>query len=152
LKVMGIDPGFSRTGFGIISPEGVRFGVIKGGRGPKQERMMRICEELERIMKKEKPDAVILEEFYYGKNARTLSVLSELKGAIIYLAGKRKIKVYEFPASEIKKGITGNGNASKEQVNRMVKELLHIEGNIPDDASDALASAYFFMVRNDMGD
>lgn len=152
MKVMGIDPGLSRTGFGIISSEGINFGVIKGGKGSKQERMIRICKELERIIKHEKPDIITLEEFYYGKNARTLATLSELKGAIIYLAGKKNIKVYEFPTSEIKKGITGNGNASKDQLNRMVRHLLGIDEEIPEDASDALASAYFFISRNDMGD
>ena len=148
MKILGIDPGVACTGFGIIEVINndlivIDYGVIKTNQKELLNiRLNTIYQDLKYIIKKYKPSVMSVEEIFYGKNVKSALLLGHARGIPLLLAAKFKLTLYEFSARRIKQSITGNGNASKEQVQFMVKNLLSMnELPSPVDASDALAAA-----------
>ncbi len=145
---MGVDPGTQVTGFGIIRSvdNTITFmdaGVIKTK--PKSS----LCEKLECIydglfskMREHNPECVCIEQAFYAKNVNTTLVLGHARGVALLAAKKSGAEVVEFTPREIKKAVVGNGNATKSQVEYMVKMLLRLpDENISSDMYDALAAA-----------
>jgi crossover junction endodeoxyribonuclease RuvC len=143
--VLGIDPGSLVTGYGAIEIVGserrvLAYGVLKPGRTADHAiRLARIHEGLLEILDQTKPDACAIEMPVYAQNAQSMLKLGRAQAAAMLAAMNRQIPIVEYTPKEIKKSVTGNGNASKEQVWFMVQKILSINENRGLDASDALA-------------
>ncbi len=144
-RIIGIDPGLSATGFGIIERNSVLdFGVIRTDNGANTgERLLHLVQELEKVLKKYSPDLGAIESlFFKGGGARSVILSAESRGALLFTLAKRNIPVFELTPATIKLAITGSGRASKSQLNYMVRQVLKISQRIPEHAADALAVAY----------
>ncbi len=148
MRVLGLDPSLQSTGFGIVENEGERlqaiaYGIIKPERGAEfHHRLNEIRTELEKIIEQFSPDEVAIENPFYARNVRTAISLGQVRGAVLVALASRDCPLFEYSALEIKKAVTGYGQAEKDQVQRMVKILLDLEDDrMPLDASDALAAA-----------
>lgn len=146
--IIGIDPGSHICGYGILQLENNRI-VAAGCDVIKivptldlAERLAVIYSEIDQIIDEYKPDIAAVETIFYGKNVKSAFTLGHARGAILLALAQRKIKIVEYSPREVKKSVVGNGNASKEQVEYMVKKILKIDIK-PEtqDATDALANA-----------
>lgn len=153
LLILGVDPGSSKTGFGLIRVENktlslLDYGVISTSQKNLPYKLKEIYEGLLKIIKKNKPDALAVEDAFYKKNAKTLLVMGQIKGAVILAGINSNLSVWEYSPTQIKSAVVGIGNASKVQVQYMVKNLLGLEKiPEPEDASDALAVALCHLQR-----
>jgi crossover junction endodeoxyribonuclease RuvC len=145
---LGIDPGSLVTGYGIIDArnntcEIVEYGCIRtNSKSPLPQRLSRIYHGLCLLIKNKEISEVGVEEAFYAKNVRTTLMLGHARGVILLAAENEKARISEYSPREIKKSVTGNGAASKEQVQYMVERILKAkEPILPSDASDALAVA-----------
>jgi crossover junction endodeoxyribonuclease RuvC len=157
--VLGIDPGLTRCGFGLVegSFEGVesfravRAGTIETDAAlPVEKRLRELHVELASLLAETTPDAVVVERVFYQRNARTAIPVAQASGVAIALAGSENVAVRQFTSQEVKLAVTGYGAASKSQVQGMVARLCGLsELPKPADAADALALsiAYFMIVR-----
>ena len=148
MRILGIDPGFGRVGFGIIDVAGDRFRVVDYGcietdtKKAFDERLEDIADELIRIIRTFKPQYAAIEELFFYKNVTTAIKVGQARGAILLTLRKARIRIHEYTPLEVKQSITGYGRADKTQLESMVKVLLGIKKKIsPDDAADALAIA-----------
>lgn len=148
MRVLGLDPSLQSTGFGIVENKGeklqaVVYGIIKPERRSEFcQRLNEIRTELEKIVDRYQPDEVAIENPFYARNVRTALSLGQVRGAVLVALASRNCPLFEYSALEIKKAVTGYGQAEKDQVQRMVKILLKVEDDrMPLDASDALAAA-----------
>jgi crossover junction endodeoxyribonuclease RuvC len=148
LIIIGIDPGSHVCGYGILQLENNRIvaagcDVIKiDSTLDLAERLALIYSEIDQIIDKYKPDIAAVETIFYGKNIKSAFTLGHARGAILLALAQRKIKIVEYSPREVKKSVVGNGNASKEQVEYMVKKILKIDIKPKtQDATDALANA-----------
>ena len=148
MKILGIDPGLSCTGFGIIEIlnnkiELVDYGVIKTDSKHKLNlRLNTIFHDIKHVISEYSPVVMSVEQIFYGKNVKSALLLGHARGIPLLLSAEFNLIFYEFSARRIKQSLTGNGNASKEQVQFMVQKLLNMEKPpTPMDASDALAAA-----------
>ncbi|MDD5710571.1 MAG: crossover junction endodeoxyribonuclease RuvC [Candidatus Colwellbacteria bacterium] len=146
MKILGIDPGTTRIGYGLIEKNGgvrlISSGLIDGGKVPRDQRLVLLEGELTKLLKRFRPDLVSLEKLFFTKNKRTAMSVSEARGVITLTIQKLNIPLLEFTPSDIKAVVAGNGRADKEEVKRAVCYTLGIESILgPDDVSDALAVA-----------
>lgn len=147
--ILGIDPGIADTGYGIIKKdrngnlECIRYGTIKtAAKDELPARLMKLNQELARIIKKYKPQIVGVEHLYFCKNVKTALVVAQARGVVLLTARLNNSAVAEFTPLQVKQAVAAYGQASKTQVQKMVKILLNMkELPKPDDASDALAVA-----------
>jgi crossover junction endodeoxyribonuclease RuvC len=145
---MGIDPGTSLIGYGIIDTDGksfkaVDFGDLRTGVNIKNsERVKTVYDFFEKLIKKFKPDKVALESLFFFKNAKTVVKVSEIRGVLMLAAAKNGVEVTEFTPLQVKQAVSGYGRAEKSQVQKMVKLILGLKTEPkPDDVADALAIA-----------
>lgn len=160
--ILGIDPGTATTGFGILripknnneKIETIEYGCIKTNPGlTAGERLRILNRELNKLIKKYKPNVLAVERLFFFKNLKTAMPVSEAKGVILFTAAKNKIPVYEFTPLQVKMTVAGYGRAEKKQVQKMIKVLLNLEeAPKTDDAADALGTAlcYIFQSKNKM--
>ncbi|MFH0780288.1 MAG: crossover junction endodeoxyribonuclease RuvC [Parcubacteria group bacterium] len=148
LTILGIDPGYGITGYGLIKVQGSRFfcldyGVIMTKCGLEFcDRLKILHQELKKIIKKSKPDLISIEELFFYKNLKTAINVGQARGAIILTAVLENIPIVEFTPLQVKQAISSYGRADKNQVQQMVKTFLGLkEIPRPDDAADALAVA-----------
>jgi len=147
LIILGIDPGTKITGYGIIEKSNttlsnITYGEIKIGRGDSLAACLKtIHDRLTAIIAEWKPDAVAIEDIFYGKNVQSLIKQGQARGVAILTAPQSNIPIYEYTPLEIKKAVVGYGRAEKSQVQFMVKAILKLPELPPADASDALAAA-----------
>ena len=148
MRIIGIDPGYAITGFGIIEYVGnkfkvLEFGVISTPSGtPFEKRLLKISEDLDSLIKKYKPDSMAVEELFFSRNTTTAIGTAQARGVAILTGAKAGIDVYEYTPLEVKMAVSGYGRADKNQIQQMVKVLLNLkEIARPDDASDGLAVA-----------
>ncbi|MGH2905144.1 MAG: crossover junction endodeoxyribonuclease RuvC [Solirubrobacterales bacterium] len=144
--VIGIDPGISNTGFGIVETRGGQSLAHDGGvivthnETPLELRLAAISTRVGELIDRYRPDAMAIESIYFGKNAETAFLVGQARGAILAEAGARDLPVASYTPQQIKLAVCGAGGAGKEQVQRMVTALLGLEGPLPPDhAADALA-------------
>ena len=146
MRILGIDPGITRTGYGLIEKNrGVKLiacGLIDGEGVKKRDRLSHLEKGVLALMHNHKPDLVCLEKLFFSKNKKTASSVSEARGVILLVLQKSGVEFMEFGPSEVKSAVAGNGSASKKDVLRAVTWTLGVK-NIPgpDDVSDALAIA-----------
>lgn len=143
----GIDPGTSRIGYGIIENKGGKlscldYGCLKIEKEAQGERLLAIKKSIDFLLKKFKPDLVVLEKLFFYKNIKTAISVAEARGVILLAISEKKIPFLEITPLELKKGITNYGGARKVNIKKILKLFLNLkkEPN-PDDAADALALA-----------
>lgn len=146
--ILGIDPGFAITGYGIVEYIGNKYSVIDYGAittpagKPLSERLLTLYNSLEEIIEKYKPDAISVEELFINKNIKTALSVGHGRGVVILAAAKSGRKVFEYTPLQVKQSVVGYGRADKNQVQQMVKIILNLPKiPKPDDVSDALAIA-----------
>lgn len=154
MRVLGIDPGSRHTGYGVVEANGSSFrllacGTLSPGDGlPLAVRLATIHAGLVDVLRRTTPDAVSVEDVFHAVNARSALILGQARGAA--LAAAAGVDVHEYAAAEIKKAVTGNGRAQKEQVSRMVGMLLGTTVPGDEHACDALAAAICHLNRSRM--
>ena len=148
MRILGIDPGLTKTGFGIIdinneSLKLIDYGIIKPKSSDKLgKRLLTIFNDMCEIINKYNPTIISIEEVFYGKNVKSTLLLGQARGAAMLAAASKNVSIFEYSARKIKQSVTGNGNATKDQVKFMIRSILNIKNlDIPTDASDALAIA-----------
>ena len=157
LKVIGVDPGLADTGFGIVQGAGSRirdyaFGTIRTSKTETLPgRLHHIFSELYSILNSEKPDLMVIEDIFSLKRYPKSSIaLSKVCGVILLAGFRHGIQAMELPAREVKRILTGNGNATKDQVERAVRHFLKRDTPItPSHASDGIALALVGLFRYD---
>ncbi len=159
--VLGIDPGLTRCGFGLVegsfqgveSFRAVRAGTIETDHHDTVEsRLGELLVEISKLLDELEPDAVVVERVFYQRNAKTAIPVAQASGVAVALADSRGLTVRQFTAQEVKLAVTGYGAASKAQVQGMVARLCSLaQVPEPPDAADALALAitYFMVVRSE---
>jgi crossover junction endodeoxyribonuclease RuvC len=147
MRVLGIDPGTHKTGFGILESDGrdhkiVICGTIRASsKDPIAKRLLHVFESLQKTLKSYQPDVVALEALFYAKDVRAVERIGEARACAMLAASKQGIEVVEYAPTVVKQSVTGNGRAAKEQVQFMIKQLLRLKEIPAPDASDALAIA-----------
>jgi crossover junction endodeoxyribonuclease RuvC len=146
--ILGIDPGFATTGYGLIVKDSgkiklIDFGcIITPAKDDFIVRLKKIHEDLTKIIKKFRPEIMAVEELFFCKNVKTALDVGQARGVIILAAIENQLPLYEFTPLQVKQAITGYGRADKKQIQKMVKIILNLkEIPQPDDAADALAIA-----------
>ena len=147
MRIIGIDPGLARVGYGIIDViEDKKImldcGIIETQSTQKEEiRLLEISDDLDSIINKWTPKAAAVEKFFFYRSSTTISVV-QARGVIMMTLGKHKISIQEFPPMQIKLAVTGYGHSGKDEVLQSVMHELNITTPPkPDDAADALAIA-----------
>lgn len=145
--ILGIDPGLADTGYGIIERNKelkyIDHGCIKTKKGLAMEkRLEEIYKELRKVIKKYSPDVIAVEKLFFCKNVKTALSVGQAKGVILLTASQANAEIYEFTPLQVKQAVVSYGQASKQQVQKMVKLILNLkEIPKPDDAADALGIA-----------
>lgn len=154
-KVLGIDPGYGRIGFGVIAKgkqniDYINHGCIETSQDLKfSERLEQIDDAMQKIIAKFKPDVAAIEKLYFSKNVKTAIDVGQARGVILLTMSKADLILKEYTPNEIKQAVTGKGNADKRQVQEMVKMQLDLSSSpSQDDAADALAIAVCFANRD----
>ncbi|MEN8148408.1 MAG: crossover junction endodeoxyribonuclease RuvC [Planctomycetota bacterium] len=154
-RVLGIDPGTRSVGIGVVDRVGnrlvpVHFEVVAPGRmkGDLLARLQVIHDGIRKAIREHEPDVVALEEAFYGKSVQSALRIGEGRGVALLAAAMEGRPVAQYPPATVKKAVTGNGNAGKDQVGRMVGVILSLTEQVPEDAADALAVAVCHLNRS----
>ncbi len=146
--ILGIDPGIADTGYGVIKSEGSRldclcYGSIKtSAKLDLISRLEILHTELDKIIKRYKPDYATIEQLFFNKNVRTALIVGQARGVVLLTLKQNKLATFDYTPSQVKSAVSAYGQASKLQVQKMVKLILNLkELPQPDDAADALAVA-----------
>jgi len=156
MLVLGVDPGLAATGYGLITFEAGQIRLIEGGvirtqkNDPIEKRVGDIYTGILEVMEEFRPDIMAMENIYsHYKHPRTAIIMGHARGAVLVAAHQRGIVVKDYAATMIKMALTGNGRANKEQVQRMVMNILDLKNPMePFDTSDALAAALCHINQN----
>ena len=148
MRILGIDPGFGRMGWGIVEEKSGKTAVVDFGcleTSPKKElgeRLKEVHEFVLSLIQKHPPDALAIEDLFFNTNAKTAFSVGQARGVIILAATINGLPVTTYTPLQVKMAITGYGRAEKRQLGEMIKILLKLD-NIPkiDDTTDALAIA-----------
>jgi len=146
IRVLGIDPGTARIGYGTIIACGdalthVGSGLVRFPRATGAERLHRIAEAIGALLRAERPDCVVIERLFMTRNQRTAMSVAEARGVIMAAVAARRIPLTELTPSAVKFAVAGDGRAPKAAVARMVGRLLNKQFRVVDDVTDALAIA-----------
>ena len=148
MRILGIDPGYGITGFGLIEANRsqsrlVQCGAITTPAGMDfSARLEIIYEDMRKLLEVTKPDAVAIEELFFGQNVTTGIGVAQSRGVILLAIRQAGLEVTSYKPAQIKQALVGYGNASKHQMQDMTKRILHLEAMPkPDDAADAIAIA-----------
>jgi crossover junction endodeoxyribonuclease RuvC len=147
--VLGVDPGTAITGYGIIGETTtgefvlLACGVIRTEpQTPMHLRLLELFEDLQALVREFTPDAMAIEKLFFGRNVTTAIAVGQARGAILLAAAINGLEVVEYTPAEIKQAVSGYGNAGKEQMQEMVRQLLGLSQiPEPDDAADGAAVA-----------
>ncbi len=148
MTILGIDPGTTRIGYGVIKKQNtsyipIAYGLIENKSSlSDSERLEKIYEAITNLIKKYNPTLFSVEKLFFFKNQKTVISVAQARGVIILAAKQLNINISEYTPIQVKQGVTGYGRSNKEQVANMVKILLNLkEIPKPDDITDALAVA-----------
>ena len=147
MRVLGIDPGSRRTGWGVVQLEGTRLHHVGAGtiavseKLPLPKRLHIIHQELQRVISEHQPDVVAVEEIFFAKYASAALKLGHARGVALLAAAESELEIHEYPPAIVKRTVVGRGAADKVQVVRLVVALLGLSAPPEEDAADALAVA-----------
>ena len=153
MRVLGLDPGSRRTGYGLVEAYGNRLRCLARGAiapAPRLDLAHRLHDIAERVgeeIDRTRPDSVVVEKAFYHESVQSTLVLGHVRGALLVTAVSHGVEVAEYTPREIKLSVVGRGGATKEQVGFMVRRLLGLEGALSPDAADALAAAICHLHR-----
>jgi crossover junction endodeoxyribonuclease RuvC len=146
--VLGIDPGVANTGYGVVAQHRGRLVALDGGvietrpGGDSASRLADIHDGVARLIDEYRPDALAVEDVYFGANARSAFAVGQARGVVLLAAGQRGVPSASYTPQQVKGAVCGSGRAAKDQVQRMVQVLLALPDlPRPDHAADALAVA-----------
>ncbi len=148
MRILGIDPGYGITGFGLIDAQRGQFSLLRYGAittPPGTDfsaRLEMIYDDMTELLRLAKPDAVAIEELFFGQNVTTGIGVAQSRGVILLAIRQAGLQVYPYKPMQVKQSVVGYGGASKHQVQDMTRRILHLEKiPKPDDAADAIAIA-----------
>lgn len=147
MRILGVDPGTWNTGVGVIEARGNRYELVHCEviSLPKKtalpQRLKKIYYSLGEVIRIYRPAVLALENVFYGKDIQAMVRIGEGRACAILAASDSAMEVAEYPPARIKQAVSGNGRATKEQIQQMVRRLLKMDEAAPSDASDALAVA-----------
>ena len=148
MRILGIDPGYGITGFGLVDAQRGQFqllrcGVITTPAGMDfSARLEIIYEDMRKLLEVAKPDVVAIEELFFGQNVTTGIGVAQSRGVILLAIRQAGLEVYQYKPMQVKQAVVGYGNATKHQVQDMTERLLNLSAMPkPDDAADAIAIA-----------
>ena len=148
MRILGIDCGTERTGWGVISSDGrthrvLAHGVIRtSAKDPLENRLREIAGALRLILSEHQPEAAAVEEVFYSQNVRTALKLAHVRGVALLAIAEARVALGEYSPLEVKSSVVGYGRAEKHQVGRMVRVLTGLEQEMEtEDVSDAIAVA-----------
>ena len=153
VRVLGIDCGTERTGYAVIESDGVLHrmtdaGVIRSDtRQSLADRLLVISQGLRGILERHAPDSGAVEDIFHAVNARSALRLAHVRGVALLVLAEARIPVGEYSPMEVKMSVVGYGRAEKAQVQMMVRSILSLERQLPEDASDAVAVAICHATR-----
>lgn len=149
MVIFGFDPGYHRVGWGAVEKRGgqlvaLDFGCVETDKKMDlPERLQEIHAEALRLLKKHRPNFVVIEKIYFAQSVTTALKVSEARGVLLLATAELKIPVMEISSAEVKKCLTGFGGAKKYQMQEMVRHIFSLREKVKsDDAADALAMAY----------
>jgi len=157
MRILGIDCGTERTGYGVIDTDGRRHAIVVSGvirtdtKASLDRRLLAIGRELREVVMVHVPQSCAIEEVFYSQNVKTALKLAHVRGVAMFIAAEAGIEVGEYSPLEVKTSVVGYGRAEKQQVQLMVKNLLSLDALQPEDASDALAVAICHATRTATG-
>ncbi|MBP8613285.1 MAG: crossover junction endodeoxyribonuclease RuvC [Firmicutes bacterium] len=159
MRILGIDPGIARTGWGVVDSDGHNFEVAGYGclLTPKEEllpvRLLSIYKGIGSLVDRYSPDLMGVEQIFFARNVKTAIAVGHARGVCLLVGGERGISVEEVTPLQVKSFIVGYGNATKEQVGIMIKSILGLPLiPEPDDVCDALAIAVSAGIKRSFGD
>lgn len=147
MRILGIDPGLRKTGFGIIDVKGQQLQYVASGtivvptEQPLAARLQVILEHIRELASLHQPTHSAVEQVFVNSNPHTTLLLGQARGAALCALADSGLVVHEYTALQIKKTVVGKGHAAKEQIQLMVQHLLRLNGTPAPDAADALACA-----------
>ena len=148
MLALGIDPGTAICGYGFVQSEGSRLivheygAIITSPKARMQDRLMKLYDSLDELIKKYKPDVMGVEQLFFNRNVTTAIPVGQARGIVLLAAAKNDLRLVERTPLQVKRDVTGYGNATKQQVIYMVTKLLNLKKEPhPDDVADALAVA-----------
>ena len=148
MKILGIDPGYGVTGFGLIEAQRGQFHLLRCGAITTpagmdfSARLEIIFEDMKQLLEVAKPDVVAIEELFFGQNVTTGIGVAQSRGVILLAIRQAGLEVFQYKPMQVKQAVVGYGNATKHQVQDMTKRLLGLSAMPkPDDAADAIAIA-----------
>lgn len=148
MRIIGIDPGIGRMGWGILEESKGKYEVFQYGcietsqKLTEEQRIKQIYDELSVIFQEWKPEVLAIEELFFSKNVTTAFAVGQARGVVLLIAAQHNMPVVSYNPGEVKVAVTGYGKAEKKQIAQMVKMILKLE-SLPklDDTTDALAVA-----------
>jgi crossover junction endodeoxyribonuclease RuvC len=151
MRVLGIDPGSRRCGYGVVARDGGRLtvvesGVLAPGARPMAERLALLLEGLGDVIARTRPAEVSIEQIYAGISPRSALALGQARGVAMAVAARAGLPVFEYQPSEVKLAFTGSGRAGKAQMMRTARALLGLSAELSDEA-DAVALAVCHLAR-----
>lgn len=147
MRVLGIDPGTRRTGWGVAERRqtkllGVAAGVIRlREKDPLADRLEVVFDRLDALVEEHRPDVIAVEDVFYAKHANAAIKLGHVRGVVLLLVAKRQLPLAEYPPALVKRTVAGRGAADKGQIGRVVGAMLGLRELPAEDATDALAIA-----------
>lgn len=147
MRILGVDPGTRRTGVGIVESDANQYQLLHfeilsiQDSLTRPEKLLFIYRSLREIIQKFQPDVLALENIFYGKDIQAMVKVGEARACVILAASEQGVPVVEYSPARVKQSISGNGRATKEQVQHMIKALLNMKTAPPADGADALAVA-----------
>lgn len=147
MRILGIDPGLRRTGFGVIDVQGSQLHYVASGTivvptdQPLAQRLKVILDNIREVVRDTSPTVSALEKVFVNANPTSTLLLGQARGAAMCALADHGLLVHEYTALQIKKSVVGKGHAAKEQVQTMVQHLLRLNGVPSSDSADALACA-----------
>ncbi|HEX3913633.1 MAG TPA: crossover junction endodeoxyribonuclease RuvC [Steroidobacteraceae bacterium] len=152
IRVLGIDPGSQRTGFGVLDAAGSRLtyvasGVIRTSHADFAARLCEIFRCMQTIVAQYQPQEIAIEKVFVNRNPDSALKLGQARGAAICGTADAKAEVFEYATRQIKQAVVGSGNAEKAQVQLMMRSLLKLDAPVAVDAADALAAAVCHALR-----
>lgn len=147
MRVLGVDPGTWKTGVGVIEAQGNRYQLVfetviaVKGDPPLSKRLFQIYQGISACIQEYKPDVLALENVFFGKDLQAMVKIGEARACAMLAAAEKNIDVAEYPPARVKQAVSGNGRATKEQIQHMIKTLLNLKEAPKADSADALAAA-----------
>ncbi len=147
MRILGVDPGTIRTGVGLIeikgsTPQLLEANTLHASREKDRiKRLYFIYQELRATLQRTRPDVMALENIFYGKDPKAMVRIGEARACAMLAASEFGIEVREYSPGEVKQAVTGNGQATKDQIQKMIRQLFKVQGVLGPDSADAAAVA-----------